>query len=64
MRRDVYSGNLKFNGEEHGMTIIAANNYANSLVPYGASKKPGRCCAKRYPWRGAFSERVIESRSR
>ena len=31
MLRDVYSGNLKFNGEEHGLTIMAANNYAGSL---------------------------------
>ena len=32
MRRDVYSGRLKFYGEEHGKTILAANNYAASLT--------------------------------
>jgi len=31
MRRDVYSGNLKFNGEQHEETLRAANNYAVSL---------------------------------
>jgi hypothetical protein len=31
MLRDVYSGNLKLNGEEHAMTLLAANNYADSL---------------------------------
>jgi len=32
MRRDVYSGRLKLNGEEHETTLRAANNYADSLV--------------------------------
>jgi hypothetical protein len=32
MQRDVYSGYLKLNGEEHEETIRAANNYACSLV--------------------------------
>ncbi len=31
MKRDVYSGRLKLNGEEHPQTLIVANNYANSL---------------------------------
>ena len=31
MNRDVYSGHLKLNGEEHHDTFIAANNYALSL---------------------------------
>ena len=31
LKRDVYSGRLKLNGEEHGDTLIAANNYAVSL---------------------------------
>ena len=30
--RDVYSGTLKLNGEEHERTLRAANNYAESLV--------------------------------
>ena len=29
--RDVYSGRLKFQGEEDELTLIAANNYASSL---------------------------------
>ena len=28
MQRDVYSGRLKLNGEEHEETLRAANNYA------------------------------------
>ena len=32
MRRDVYTGWLKLYGEEHRQTILAANNYAHSLV--------------------------------
>ena len=32
MRRDVYSGFLKLNGEEHAHTLTEANNYANSLI--------------------------------
>ena len=31
MLRDVYSGWLKFSGEEHSSALIAANNYAASL---------------------------------
>ena len=32
VRRDVYSGRLKLSGEEHRSTVVAASNYANSLV--------------------------------
>ena len=32
MKRDVYCGRLELNGEEHQDTLIAANNYASSLV--------------------------------
>ena len=31
IRRDVYSGRLKLNGEENLKTLLAANNYAASL---------------------------------
>ena len=31
MRRDVYSGRLRLNGEEHESTLIAAMNYASTL---------------------------------
>ena len=33
-RRDVYSGQLKLNGEEHERTLLAANNYASSLADH------------------------------
>ena len=32
MLRDVYSGRLKLNGKEHEKTLIAASNYASSLL--------------------------------
>ena len=32
MKRDVYFGHLKLNGEEHGSTLISASNYAWGLV--------------------------------
>ena len=32
LRRDVYSRHLKLNGEEDGATVLAANNYALSLL--------------------------------
>jgi tetratricopeptide (TPR) repeat protein len=32
MRQELYSGRLKLDGEEHNSTIIAANNYANTLA--------------------------------
>jgi len=31
MDRDIYSGWLKFNGDEHEETLVAASNYASSL---------------------------------
>ena len=35
MSRDVYSGRLKLLGEEHRATLLAANNYADSLNRLG-----------------------------
>ena len=32
MKRDVYSGRLRLNGEEHSETILTASNYAVALV--------------------------------
>jgi hypothetical protein len=32
MLRDVYSGNLRLNGEEHEETLLAALNYADALI--------------------------------
>jgi len=41
MERDVYSGRLKLEGEEHPQTLQAANNYANSLVRSAAGRARG-----------------------
>ena len=32
VRQEVYSVNLKLNGKQHGLTLIAANNYAHCLL--------------------------------
>ena len=32
LRQDVYSRHLKVNGREHGGTLLAASNYASSLI--------------------------------
>ena len=32
MEQEVYSGRLKLNGEEHEDTLMAASNYATSLI--------------------------------
>ena len=32
MQRDVYTGRLKLNDEEHEGTLVAAPNYARSLL--------------------------------
>ena len=32
LKRDVYSGSMKLSGEEHQTTLIAASNYATSLL--------------------------------
>jgi hypothetical protein len=32
LKRDVYSGYLRLNGEEHPKTLITANNFANNLI--------------------------------
>ena len=39
MKRDVYSGRLKLNGEEHRETIREANNYAALLKNYHRHKE-------------------------
>ena len=32
MLQEVYSGNLKLNGKQHELTLVAANNYAHCLL--------------------------------
>ena len=39
LERDVYSGRLKLSGEENERTLIAANNYALSLMELRGHKK-------------------------
>ena len=39
MQRDVYSGYLKLHGEEHGKTLVAANNYTVALVDSKALRR-------------------------
>ena len=49
MRRDVYSGRLKLNGEEHGKTVLAAYNYAASLVCLGRFEQAKALMRKSVP---------------
>ena len=35
MRQDVYSGNVRLEGEEHYSTLLAASNIAHSLIGLG-----------------------------
>ena len=32
MRQEIYSGNLKLNGKQNELTLVAANNYAHCLL--------------------------------
>ena len=49
MDRDVYSGRLKLHGEEHGKTLLAANNYANSLIRLERFKEARKLMRKMTP---------------
>ena len=48
MRRDVYSGYLKLLGE-HGNTLIAANNYATTLIELGRFEEARSLMRKMIP---------------
>ena len=50
----------KLYGEEHKDSIVDAFNYASTFSSY-VSKKSSRCCARRFPWRYAFSGRTMKS---
>ena len=63
MRREIYARRLKLSGEEHVETPSAPINYALNLIALFVSKKPRLCCAERRPWRGAFSEIRMSTRS-
>ena len=54
LRRDVYSGRLRLDGEEHEMTLRSSQQYGVVLITQERFKKPSRCRAKRSPWRDAF----------
>ena len=49
MLRDVYSGHVRLNGEEHGMTLVAANNYANILLQMQGFEEAKAMLQKRVP---------------
>ena len=49
MKRDVYSGQLKLDGEEHYDTLLAANNYAASLVELERFKEAKKLMRKTMP---------------
>ena len=49
MQRDIYSGRLKLNGEEHEKTVIAANNCALTLNQLKRFEEAKSCCAKTMP---------------
>ena len=54
--RDVYSGRLKLNGEEHEQTLLAANNYATSLGDLKALRR-SQVAAAQNDARGATRSR-------
>ena len=49
MRRDVYSGRLKLDGEEHEESLRAANNYAISLLSLRRFKEAKKWLRKSVP---------------
>ena len=49
MLRDVYCGRLKIDGEEHDFTLMAANNYANSLLLLGRFEEAKSLLRKMQP---------------
>ena len=61
LRRDVYSATLRLFGE-HELSLQPTTT-RRPLPMQGVIKKPGHCCAKRFPWRDAFLGRVENSRS-
>ena len=49
MCRDVYSGHLKIHGEEDRQTVLAANNYANTLIDLNCLKEAKALMHKTIP---------------
>ena len=49
LRRDVYSGRLKLNGEEHRLTLVAVINYANLLERFGRHEEASSLMRKILP---------------
>jgi len=49
MRRDVYSGHVRLHGEERRETILAANNYAASLISFHHFKEGRSLLRKMMP---------------
>ena len=49
IERDVYSGHLKLDGEEHAHTLLAATNYADSLKILGRFEEAKALLRKTIP---------------
>ena len=49
LKRDVYSGRLELNGEEHEKTLLVANNYAASLKELGRFEEARSLLRKTIP---------------
>ena len=60
LKRDVYSGRLKLDGEEHKDTLIAAHNYANSLCDLKRFKEARSLLRKTIP----VARRVLRDNDR
>ena len=56
VRRDVYTGTMRLHGEEHEENLIAAVNYANSLVRLDRFKEAKSLLRKTIP----VARRVLE----
>ena len=63
LTRDVYSAHLMINGNQHKETLERPTTTWWAFILSSASKKPNHCCAKVFPWRDAFSEIMMRSRS-
>ena len=63
MLRDVYSGNVRLNGEEHEETLLAALNYADALISLERFEEAKALLRKRSPWPDACSARIMKTRS-
>ena len=60
MRRDVYLGFLKLDGEENEDTLTEPTTTRHPFADLQRFEEAKtHCCAKRCPWRDAFLERIM-----